>query len=152
MQQQLRSPSTPSSPVDVHEFLSKILFSSDVTDGDSYRTSKSTAGLDSDHELHFAILEEAWWDYKSNIAREKSSQRRIFDEVFDWFFNEHKQTWECSFEHLCELFDIEPNYIRKGIILWTKQYHLKPPPSPEVTVPKIISKVYPKYVSISEII
>lgn len=146
--------STPSPQVDVHEFLQKILFSNDVTDTEHFTQKRSLVFESPDHRMRFRILEEAFDDYTKNIAQEKNAQKRLFAEVFDWFFNEHNSSWPCSFVTICQLFDLDPGYIRKGIILWTKNYFAKPPPPPpEVTVPIQTTKTYPnKYVDIMDII
>lgn len=152
MQPQQNMPSTHEKVTDVHEFLEKILFTNDVTDGDTFLRSRLSNVESPEQEMFFSILEEACWDFTSNISSKKSAQRKLFQEVLDWFFNEHNSSWEGSFEKICEMFDINCNYFRKGIILWVKRKFNEPVPTPEVSLPKINSKVYSKFVDISEII
>jgi len=152
LQQTLPSTSNPQPQVDIHEFLQKILFSSDVTDSDNFAHRRSLVFESPEHEMFFAILEEAWWDFTSTINQEKPSARRLFQEVFDWFFNEHKVNWEGSFEHICEMFNFDANYLRKGIIIWVKKKLSEPLRAPEVVIPKVPTRVYPKYVLIASLI
>ena len=152
MPQQVTLPSTSNS-IDFNEFIQKLLYTNDVTAVESYnRTIRPRAEQTPEHELWFEVFRGAIYDYTQNIEQETSSQKRIFEEVFDWFFNEHVEKWPMSFENICETLNFEPNYYRRLLIVWTKRYFTQSVPvaeEPSTIPPKV---VYPKFVDINSIL
>jgi hypothetical protein len=70
-----------------------------------------------EQRLLFAVLQDAvacWFRY----CEERSlRERRIFAETYNWFWSEEKG-WLFAFERICELLDLDPGYIRRGLLRW----------------------------------
>jgi hypothetical protein len=70
-----------------------------------------------EQRLLFAVLQEAvasWFRYR---AVSTIRGRRRFDEVATWFESPDK-SWLYAFERICEMLDLDPNYIRLGLQRW----------------------------------
>jgi len=141
-------------PVDFNEFIQKLLFTNDATVVDSFNRTKTASHQSPEQELWFEVLREAIDDYTENIDQETSSQKRLFEEVFEWLFNEHHSRWPMSFENICETLDIEVSYSRRLLIEWTQRHFAQTtsPPPVAVAIPSSPNVTYPKFVSIESIL
>lgn len=78
---------------------------------DTFRRSEH---LGPEKSLLAAILEDAVEEYrKYTVAQDPKSKSR-FDEVEEWF-NHRSTEWIFSFENVCELLDLDPEYIRRRL-------------------------------------
>ena len=78
---------------------------------DTFRRSEH---LEPEKTLLSAILEEAVQDYrKYSRGRDLKSKSR-FHEVDEWFKRRDKK-WIFSFESVCQLLDLDPEYIRRRL-------------------------------------
>lgn len=80
-----------------------------------------------EHRLLVAVLQNAlehWFRYQHASS---SRGRRLFREVSVWFAAENRD-WLFAFEHVCDHFGIDPDYIRHGLIQWRTvgREHLAP--------------------------
>lgn len=71
--------------------------------------------LNNEQELWYSVLVQALADYATLVKKKSSNGLK---EIFDWFFNESVILG--SFEYICEILELDPNYLRKKIILYTK--------------------------------
>jgi len=70
-----------------------------------------------EQRLLFAVLQDAvsyWFRYGRGCT---PRERRLFAETKHWFWSEER-SWLFAFVRICELLDLDPNYIRRGLILW----------------------------------
>jgi hypothetical protein len=92
----------------------------------------------SEKKLWRQVLIESIHDYQTLMNIPKGKSR--FGESFDWFFNEHELDHIGSFENVCSILNIDPSFIRKCLIKWTKQNVKEPeivkgpPVIPELTL------------------
>jgi hypothetical protein len=70
--------------------------------------------LEPEKRLMLAVLEEAIRNYRKYLV----THPRLFSEVVDWFL-EKDSDWLFSFENICDVLELSPNHIRKGLIGWT---------------------------------
>ena len=71
-------------------------------------------------QLLWAVLEEAISTYiKYSTAKNRRGQR-LFHEAEDWLFQDN-YTWLCSFMNICSILDVEPNYLRNGLLHWREE-------------------------------
>jgi hypothetical protein len=69
------------------------------------------------HRLLFAVLQDAvvcWFRY---CHVETRRAKRLLQETRDWFWAEERD-WLFAFERICELLNLDPDYIRRGLIRW----------------------------------
>lgn len=87
---------------------------------DTFRRSEH---LEPEKALLLAILEDAIHLYqKYRGARDRVGKER-FREVDDWFMHEGNH-WLFSFENVCELLALDPQYVRRGLL--ASQGHREP--------------------------
>jgi len=72
-----------------------------------------------EHRLMLAVLEDAVRSYQRYLSSSDSRGRRLFREVEEWFDSD-AATWPFSFVVICQIFDIEPEYVRAGLRAWRK--------------------------------
>jgi hypothetical protein len=66
-----------------------------------------------------AVLEDAIDCYVKNLGARTRRGKRICNEAAEWIFGQNED-WIFSFENICEMLKLEPNYIRR-ILLHYKQ-------------------------------
>jgi hypothetical protein len=75
----------------------------------------STAYGTGTRRLMLAVLEDAvacWFRY-CDVHTTRS--RRLFRETRDWFWS-HGQSWLYAFESICTHLELDPDYIRRGLL------------------------------------
>lgn len=79
---------------------------------DTFRRSEH---LEPEKALIMAILEDAIHLFqKYRRARDRAGRER-FREVNDWFMHDGDH-WLFSFENICELLALDPQYVRRGLL------------------------------------
>jgi hypothetical protein len=79
-----------------------------------------TVPLERERRLVLAILEEAVRSYQHYAFATNRRGRRLFGETCEWF-DSHDNTWIFSFENICTVLDLEPQYIRRGLHDWKRR-------------------------------
>jgi hypothetical protein len=69
-----------------------------------------------EERLMLAILESAVENYQKYIV---DGDNR-FEEAEKWLFVERDSKAFCSFENICEILQLHPDYIRQGLLGWKK--------------------------------
>jgi hypothetical protein len=75
-------------------------------------------------QLLWAILEEAVGTYIKHSAAKSRRGQRIFHEAEEWIFQDD-HTWLCSFINICHILEIEPDYLRTGLVHWREAQHTR---------------------------
>ena len=70
-----------------------------------------------EHELMLAVLEDALHCYFTNVQMRRRREKRIFTETEEWFFSTENEG-VFTFENICSLLGIDPDYIRRGLKLF----------------------------------
>jgi hypothetical protein len=81
------------------------------------------AQLEPEKRLTLAILQDAADCFQKYMFARDDMGRAIFDETEQWIMEENTD-WLFSFESICECLGFDPEYIRKGLLLW-KNSHLR---------------------------
>jgi len=72
-----------------------------------------------------AVLEDAIWCYQHwLLARDK--KKLLFREAEEWIMEEGSH-WLFSFESICEVLGLNPNYVREGLMRWKEKEFAKRP-------------------------
>jgi hypothetical protein len=74
--------------------------------------------LDPVKRLMIAVLQEAMVDFEANVSAKGWKKRNLFREAKDWIFDESRD-WIFSFENICEVLGLDPDYVRGRLLLWS---------------------------------
>ena len=66
-----------------------------------------------------AILEDAIDVYRKQAAARDTRKRHMFEDAETWI-EDRDATWIFSFENICTVLDLEPEYIRRGLHDWKR--------------------------------
>jgi hypothetical protein len=70
--------------------------------------------------LVVAILEDAVDCYRKHLFARDHKARQLFEDAESWILAEDRE-WPFSFENICELLDLNPEYLRRGLLTWKEQ-------------------------------
>jgi hypothetical protein len=68
-------------------------------------------------ELMMAVLQDAVECFQTYVLSKRPREKRLFQEAEDWIL-EKNSDWFFSFENICEILELDPDYIRQGLICW----------------------------------
>ena len=74
--------------------------------------------LDAEQELMLAVLEDAVTCFQKYLAARDKIGTRLFCEAEEWVLLQGKSDWFFSFDNICETLDLNPGYIREGLLHW----------------------------------
>ncbi|MFN8624939.1 MAG: hypothetical protein U0587_02980 [Candidatus Binatia bacterium] len=75
-------------------------------------------GHEPERRLVAALLEDAVECYQKHLRARDPKARRLFLDAEEWICSEDR-TWPFSFENVCDLLQINPEYLRRGLLAWT---------------------------------
>jgi hypothetical protein len=70
-----------------------------------------------EERLMLAILQNAVENYRKYVLDGGSR----FQEAEQWFFTGRDSKAICSFENICEILQLDPGYVRRGLLRWKKE-------------------------------
>lgn len=76
--------------------------------------------LEGEKRLILSVLEDAVECFMKCIDSTTNKGQRLFRDAEDWINLEDKH-WVFSFDNVCEMLDIEPEYLRRGLQLWKQR-------------------------------
>ena len=79
------------------------------------------APLEAEQKLMLAVLEDAVSCFQKYLAARDKIGTSLFREAEEWILLQGKSNWFFSFDYICETLDLNPDYIRKGLLHW--RYH-----------------------------
>ena len=79
------------------------------------------AEADGERRLMFAILEDAIGCFQKYLWATDHKKRQLHLDAESWFL-EDDPSWLFSFVNICDVFEIQPVFLRQGLLAWkTKQ-------------------------------
>lgn len=98
-----------------------FLFQPDVLISAQYFDAlRSKTGMEPEKRLMLAVLEDAVRCYQDSLAAEGDTKRKLFAEAEEWFREEGADA-AFSFDSICEALDLNPEYVRKGLLRWKEK-------------------------------
>ncbi len=76
--------------------------------------------LEGEKRLILSVLEDAVECFMKCIDSTTNKGQRLFRDAEDWINLEDKH-WVFSFDNVCEMLDIEPEYLRRGLRFWKER-------------------------------
>jgi hypothetical protein len=77
------------------------------------------AALEPEKRLMLAILEDGIHCYLDNFAASGSKGQRLFEDAAAWIVE--SSDWVFSFESVCNALDLNPAYVRQGLLRWREK-------------------------------
>jgi hypothetical protein len=71
-----------------------------------------------EHRLMLAVLEDAVHTHQRSSGFRDARNRRLFRETDEWFASD-EATSPFSFIVICQVFGLDPDYLRAGLARWT---------------------------------
>jgi hypothetical protein len=68
-----------------------------------------------EQQLMFAVLSDAIDCFQNYCNCVDGTRQRLFFDAREWIF-ESNNTWPFSFQNICEALDLEPDYLRAGLL------------------------------------
>ncbi len=76
------------------------------------------APLEAEQKLVLAVLEDAVSCFQNYFAARDKIGTSLFREAEEWILLQGKSNWFYSFDYICETLDLDPGYIREGLLRW----------------------------------
>jgi hypothetical protein len=76
--------------------------------------------IEPEKRLMAAILEDAINCFQDNLLAESGKARKLFIDAEEWLFEE-RSDWLFSFQNVCELLGVNPQYLRRGLLRWKEK-------------------------------
>jgi hypothetical protein len=77
-------------------------------------------GLVRERRLMLAVLEDAVECYQKYALARDPRGRLLFEDACDWIQSGERE-WPFSYENICEVLGLHPEYIRRGLSKWRQQ-------------------------------
>jgi hypothetical protein len=89
-------------------------------------TIRRKSHLEPEKRLMLAILEDAVSCFQENVDAQTIRKRALFKDTLNWI-QEERNPWGFSFENVCEHLEIDPGYLRNGMINWRRNRQIRQP-------------------------
>lgn len=94
------------------------LFEPDVLlPGQFFSFFRKEAGFDRERRLMLAVLEDAIDCFQKHAHATDLRGKQLFAESWEWIMSPDRR-WLFSFENICQIVDMNPDYIRQGLKRW----------------------------------
>jgi hypothetical protein len=78
------------------------------------------ASIDGERRLMVAILEDAVDVYRKQAGARDRKRRQLFEDAEAWI-ESTERSWIFSFENICDMLNIDAEYLRKGLRAWKQK-------------------------------
>jgi hypothetical protein len=72
-----------------------------------------------EERLMLAVLQDAVECFQEHVLAQHLWEKKLFQEAEDWIL-EKNSDWLFSFENICETLQLNPDYIRQGLVSWKR--------------------------------
>ena len=86
-----------------------------------FDTLRRKTQLEPEKQLLLAVLEDAIISFQDNLFSQRSKNQRLFDEAEQWITTPGGD-WMFSFDNVCESLGFNPEYVRRGLLLWKENH------------------------------
>jgi hypothetical protein len=95
-------------------------FEADILTSEEYHKVYRKRSLSPEHELMIAVLEQATAEFQKYSAAHNSKGRKLFADAEGWFLDGDTH-WTFSFENICAVLGLDPQYLRQGLRRWKRE-------------------------------
>ena len=72
---------------------------------------------ESEQRLMLAVLQDAVECFQAYVLAPEVREKKLFQDAQDWILEKNNE-WPFSFENICEALQLNPDYIRPGLLVW----------------------------------
>lgn len=83
-------------------------------------TFRRKAPLEPEKRLMLSVLEDAVACFQKHLFSRDPRGRALFRNAEEWI-EEEDSDWLFSFENICEVLDLDPHYVRQGLLRWKER-------------------------------
>jgi len=83
--------------------------------------------IEPEKKLMLAVLEDAINCFQANVMAERGRPKKLFNETVGWFLD-RDDDWPFSFESVCGVLRLNPDYVRRGLLRWKEKKLARPIP------------------------
>jgi hypothetical protein len=80
---------------------------------------------DGERRLMIAVLEDAVDVYRKQAGAKDARGQQLFQEAEEWI-EDRDRAWLFSFQNICDVLDLDAEYLRRGLHLWKQRAHGAP--------------------------
>ena len=73
-----------------------------------------------ERRLAIAVLQDAVDCYQKHLRARDRKARQLFADAEEWITS-NDRTWPFSFDNVCDLLQISPEYLRRGLAVWKER-------------------------------
>lgn len=85
-----------------------------------YAAFRGGSGVSGEKRLMLAVLQDALDCFQKYAFAKDGQGQQMFSDANDWMCNEDR-AWYFSYENICEILEINPEYLRCGVKLWRQR-------------------------------
>ena len=101
---------------------------------------KRKAAHEPERRLAVAVLQDAVDCFQKHLRARDRKAHQLFCDAEEWICSDDR-SWPFSFENICDLLQINAEYLRCGLIAWRDTQRDKPPACPKVVS---LNSVFPR--------
>jgi hypothetical protein len=96
----------------------EVLFQPDaIAQAEYVEGLKRSGPMEPEKLLVLAVLQDAIETFQKYLPSTGDKERRLYAEAQAWIFDDDRE-WIFSFVNVCDLLDLNPTYVRKGLSQW----------------------------------
>ena len=114
-----------------------MLFQPDELAAHQYqRTFERVRPLQPERRLMLAVLEDAIMCFQRYLRAKGGKEKKLHEDAVAWIFDQNDMR-AFSFENICHVCGLDPDYLRTGLLNWRKQMNsVKRQPNRVLQVPR----------------
>ena len=85
-----------------------------------FATTKRKDYLEPEKKLMLAVLEDAIWCFQHCLLTRDKRKKSLFSDAEEWIVEENTD-WLFSFQNICEVLGLNPQYVREGLMRWKER-------------------------------
>src|SRR5919197_4058402 len=89
----------------------------DPVDGGILERLSKKDTLTGEEKLMLAVLEHAIEYFQKYVLAKHENDKKLFQEAEEWILDKNSD-WLYSFENICEVLGLNPDYMRRGLMGW----------------------------------
>jgi hypothetical protein len=105
-----------------------------LTSHQYFKVFREKSHLGPEEKLMFAVLTDAIECYQKYLGLNGRRRRTLFAEAETWITSKDA-SWPYSFDHICEILNINPNYLRLGLLQWRVSHESQKNPRKRIREP-----------------
>jgi hypothetical protein len=95
----------------------------DPVDSELFERLSKNDTREREEKLMLAVLENAIEHFQKYVLAKDKQGKKLFQEADEWILDKDSD-WVHSFENICEVLGLDPDYMRHGLMSW-KERRLK---------------------------